>query len=86
MARINFPLVSCHVDYKRPLRFNETVVIDYQVTVEGARLVFDYQFSTKSFDKPVAFGKTVHAAFDMKNQKAIRLPREILDFCSKNEE
>lgn len=79
---INYPLVSCHVDYKKPLRFNDNVTIDYCVSTEGARLVFEYEFKTKSFDKPLAFGKTVHVAFDMKKQKAIKVPDDVVGFLN----
>lgn len=80
LSEINYPLVSCHVDYKKPIRFNEQVTIDYQVSIKGVRLVFEYTLSTKSFDKPVAFGKTVHVAFDMKKQSAIKLPKQVEEF------
>ncbi len=77
---INYPLISCHVDFKKPLEFNSEVVIDYTVSRQGVRLVFDYQFSTKSFPKPVAFGKTVHVAYDMKTRRAVKLPKAVLEF------
>lgn len=80
LAELNYPLVSCHVDYKSPLHFNEDVKIDYTVSTEGARLIFDYLLWTKSIDKPCAFGKTVHAAFDMKSRKPVKLPGELLEF------
>ena len=80
LKEVNYPLLSCHVDYKKPLHFNEEVVVDYTVSAEGARLVFDYILSTKTFAKPVAFGKTVHVAFDMKTKKAIKLPERVLEF------
>ena len=76
----NYPLVSCHVDYKKPLHFNEEVTIEFNVSVEGVRLIFDYHFITKSFENPVAFGKTVHVAFDMKKQRAVRLPKRLIEF------
>ena len=80
LGDVNYPLVSCHVDYKKPLHFNDQVVVDYEVSIEGARLIFDYEFSTKSFSKPLAFGKTVHVAFDMKTRKAMKLPESVLEF------
>ncbi len=80
LAEINYPLVSCHVDFKQPLEFNNEVIISYQVSQDGAKLVFDYEFSTKSFPKPLAFGKTVHVAFDMKNRRAVKLPSAVQDF------
>lgn len=83
LGETNYPLVSCHVDYKQPLRFNDEVVIDYKVSTLGAKLVFDYEFSTKSLSKPLAFGKTVHVAFDMKTRRATKLPEAVLEFLDK---
>jgi acyl-CoA thioester hydrolase len=80
LEEINYPLVSCHVDYKRPLNFNDEVIIEYHPFQEGARLVFDYEFRTKSLAKPLAFGKTIHAAFDMKTRRAIKLPAAVQEF------
>lgn len=82
LSDVNYPLVSAHVDYKQALRFNDLVHIDYVVGIEGARLIFDYTLWTKSVDKPSAFGKTVHVAFDMKSQKAIRLPEAVKNFLN----
>ena len=80
LGAINYPLIDCQVQYKRPLKYNQEVEIRYQASAQGVRLQFDYQFLTKSIDKPAAFGKTVHVAFDMKTQKTVRLPGELLDF------
>lgn len=80
LQEVNYPLVSCQVEYKNPLRFNEMVTVDYTVEAKGARLCFDYILSTKSFKNPVAFGKTVHVAFDMTKRTPIKLPKEVLEF------
>ena len=82
LGEVNYPLVSCHVDYKKPLHFNEELTINYQVLTEGARLIFEYEFVTKSFPNPVAFGKTVHVAFDMNSRRAIKLPNKVHQFLS----
>ncbi len=83
LGEVNYPLVSCHVDYKVALQFNEELKVDYQVSTLGAKLVFDYTLWTKSVDKPAAFGKTVHVAFDMAKSRAIRLPTYVTDFLKK---
>ena len=85
LGEINYPLISCHVDYKKPLHFNDEVTIDYEVEAQAAKLIFNYSFHAKSIDKPVAFGKTVHAAFDMKERRATRIPQVILDFLAERE-
>ncbi|MCJ8277883.1 MAG: acyl-CoA thioesterase [Bdellovibrionales bacterium] len=82
LGEVNFPLLSCHVDYKKPLHFNDEVTIEYTVEAQAARLIFDYTFYAKRIDKPAAFGKTVHAAFDMKEKRAIRMPKNVVDFLN----
>ncbi len=83
LSELNYPLISSQVDYKIPLKFNQELKIDYKVTTQGARLIFDYVIFTKSFNKEAAFGKTIHVAFDMKKQQACRLPQSLIDFLSK---
>ena len=83
LKNINYPLIHCEVDYRKSLDFNEEMLIHYDVKAKKARLVFDYSLTIKNFNKPVAFGKTVHVAFDMKRRKTIRLPVQVLDFLNK---
>lgn len=80
LGPINYPLLSCEVEYKKPLYFNDDVTIDFEVEAKAARLIFTYQMSTERFEKPVAFGKTVHAAYDMKAQRATKIPQAVIDF------
>lgn len=79
LSDINFPVLHCEVQFKNPLYFDDDVSIEVQASAEKVRLTFEYVLKTKRFDKPVAFGKTVHAVMDMKTRKPIRLPQEILD-------
>ena len=83
LEKINYPLIHCEVNYKKTLGFNEEMIIDCSVQALGARLIFDYRLTNKGFDKLVAFGKTVHVAFDVKKQKVIRLPDPVFDFLKK---
>jgi acyl-CoA thioester hydrolase len=82
LEAVNYPLLSCHVDFKNPLQFNDVVEVAYGVSQEGVRLVFEYEFWTKSFPKPVAFGKTVHVAFDMTTRRAVKLPKKVTEFLA----
>jgi acyl-CoA thioester hydrolase len=79
LQAINYPLIRSEVDYHKPLRFNQETEIHYQAWAEGVRLYFDYQFRLKDFANPVAFGKTVHVAFNTQSQRAVRLPKALLD-------
>ena len=79
----NYPVLNCEIEYKNPLYFNDDVQIQVSASAKGARLTFNYIMMTKRFDKPVAFGKTVHAAFDMKAKKPTKIPQLVLDFLAK---
>jgi acyl-CoA thioester hydrolase len=80
LKEINYPLVSCHVDYKKPLKFNDEVIVDYKVSIDRAKLVFDYHLTSKKDSLTVALGKTVHVAYDMRKQTAIKLPKSVSEF------
>ena len=85
LGDINYPVLHCEIQYKNPLYFNDEVTIDVAAHARGARLTFEYVLSTKRFDKPVAFGKTVHAAFDMKARKPTKIPQVVLDFLAEKD-
>lgn len=80
LKHINYPLIHASVDYRSSVHFNEPMEIEYEVSVERAKLIFDYTLNTKSFNKPSAFGKTIHVAFDMNKKQTVRLPKAMLDF------
>ncbi|MCB0378402.1 MAG: acyl-CoA thioesterase [Bdellovibrionales bacterium] len=82
LGETNYPVLHCEVTYKNPLEFDQEVSVTVDAHQKGARLVFDYIMSTKSFDKPVAFGKTIHVAFDMKSRRPTKLPQKVLDFLA----
>ena len=82
LGDINYPVLHCEVSFNNPLHFDDEVTVGVAVTTRGARLTFDYILTTKRFDKPVAFGKTVHAAFDMKNRRVVKIPEAVIDFLA----
>ena len=82
---VNYPVLEVQLEYKNPLEFNDEVIIEVAAQIKGVRLIFDYILHSKSFDKPVAFGKTVHIALCMKTRKPIRLPKEVVDFIAGKE-
>ena len=84
LEEVNYPVLDLDITYKNPLRFNDELTIEVKARVEGARLIFEYVLASKSFDNPVAFGKTVHAAFCMKTRKPIRLPQEVKDWVAQS--
>lgn len=82
LGDINYPVLQCHIDYKNPLYFDDEVSVQVEASAKGVRLTFDYVLTTERFEKPVAFGKTVHAAFDMKARKPTKIPKAVLEFLA----
>lgn len=82
LETINFPVLHCEVQYKKPLYFDDEVTIELHASCAKGRLFFDYTISTKQFDKPNAFGKTVHAVMEMKSRRVIRPPKDLVDLFS----
>ena len=74
----NFPVLSCEVEYKKPIYFDDELEVEVEVAKKGATLIFTYAISTNRFPNPVAFGKTTHAVMDMKKRLPVRIPAEIL--------
>ena len=79
---INYPVLSLEVKYANPTYFEDEAQISVKPQIQGARLIFEYEMTTKRFPDPVAFGKTIHVAMDMKTRKPIRVPQEIVDLLS----
>ncbi len=74
LEKINFPVLECQVNYKKPLYYDDVVEIVVRLKSDRVRLYFDYELSTKRYPEVAAFGKTVHVAMDMVNRKPQRLP------------
>lgn len=74
LEQINYPVLEAHVQYQKPLYFDDVVDIVLNLKTDQLRLYFDYEIKTKRYPESVAFGKTVHIAMDMTNRKPIRLP------------
>lgn len=77
LEEINYPVLSAHVDYKKPLYFDDELLIQVKLSIEKVRLYFDYELKTKRFSESVAFGKTMHVAMDMKTNAPTRVPEVV---------
>ncbi len=82
LGQVNFPVLNLEVRYANPTYFEDEVTVRVSPQIQGARIIFEYEMTTKRFPDPVAFGKTVHVAMDMKTRKPIRVPQEIVDLLS----
>lgn len=77
--KINFPVLTCDVQYKKPIYFDDEIQVEVKVSRSRATLVFDYSIMTNRFPHGAASGKTTHAVMDMKTRRPIRIPQGILD-------
>ena len=82
LHQVNYPVLELEVKYANPTYFEDEATITVRPEARGARLIFTYEMTTKRFPEPVAFGKTVHVAMDMKTRRPIRVPQEILDLLA----
>lgn len=74
---INYPVLKVEIDYKKSMLFEDEFTVALTGKIDGARLTFNYEIQIKRFTEPVAFGKTVHVAMDMKTKKPIRIPEQL---------
>ena len=74
---VNYPVLKAEIDYKKSVLFEDEFTIYLTGMIDGARLTFRYEIRIKRFTEPVAFGKTVHVALDMKTKKPIRIPEQL---------
>jgi len=82
LEEINYPVLELDVKYKNPLYFDDEVTVLVRPSMAGARVFFEYEATTKRFPDPVAFGKTVHVAMDMKTRRPIKVPQAVADLLS----
>ena len=71
------PVIEAHVDYRRPLHYDEEVEIETRL--EGpvrSRMRFDYTIRLRGDGEPAAVGHTVHAFTDRSGRP--RKPPEFL--------
>ena len=62
------PVVSVQCDYKKPLKYGATVIVETTFTnTPAAKLLFDYKIFDSSHKALVATGSTVQVFVDVKN-------------------
>lgn len=64
------PIVSVHCDFKKPLKFGDTMIVEttYHDT-PAAKILFDYKVFQKRTNDLVATGSTVQVFVDVKTFK-----------------
>src|SRR6516225_3747379 len=70
-----FPVVECHLVYRAPARYDDTLRIELRVMLaKGARLNFSYRVLNQS-GLVLMDGETLHFCADL-NEKPKRLPED----------
>lgn len=62
------PLVDMQIQYKRPLRYNETAIIEtHYISTKAAKICFEYEIRRASDNVVVAIGSTTQVFLDNEN-------------------
>jgi 4-hydroxybenzoyl-CoA thioesterase len=78
--RIGFPAVRSECDFKAPLRFGDTAVIEMQVERIGTKSVtFGYRVAREKGDVTSAEGKVVCAVTDLDTFRAVEVPERLVE-------
>lgn len=76
------PVVEAHVEYIRPIRYDDRVRIRTRGSIRGARVRMDYELVRDG--EVVARGYTVHACLNRK-RRPMRPPKALRDAFEKAE-
>ncbi|MCO4769943.1 MAG: acyl-CoA thioesterase [Deltaproteobacteria bacterium] len=77
-TRVGFPTVSVDVDYRGPLRFGETMVVDLAVTAIGDKsFACTYRARLKGGDRVLVRAVMKTATVDLDKFKAIPIPPKL---------
>lgn len=68
------PVVEAHIEYNKPVRYDDRLRIATRGSVEGAKVRMEYEVVREG--ELVAKGYTVHACLDRK-RRPIRPPKEL---------
>ena len=74
---IGLPVIEAQCAYRRPARYDDDLEIRTRGTlVSPVRVQFDYEVVRPGDERPLATGRTVHAALD-KDGRPCRLPERV---------
>lgn len=83
---MEFVLVSSHIDYRYPARFDEKLIISVAIDwIKTSSFKFIYTITETTSDKRIAEGYTIHATLDGESMKPIPLPEDIRNLFVKFE-
>lgn len=69
------PIVQMHLDYKRPLVYGESMIIETTyVDCEAAKMIFEYKIFKKNGNELVVTGSSVQAFLNLDRQLLLTIP------------
>ncbi|UGU16265.1 acyl-CoA thioesterase [Sinomicrobium kalidii] len=76
---IMLPVISLHLDYKRPARYDDLITVSTTLKKRpGVKIEFDYKIYSEK-GEILTLGNTVLAFVDMKSGKPVKCPDYILE-------
>lgn len=82
---ILIPVVSIRCDYKRPLRYGDTALVETRfVDTEAAKIKYDYTLYNNVTGETVAAGSSIQVFLNLNHELLLAFPRFFLDWKKKN--
>ncbi len=72
---MHLPVVEISCRYRKPIRFDDLIIISVKPSITGARAVFNYEVKNKNTGELHATGFTHHVAIDQ-TFKIIKMPKD----------
>ena len=71
----SIPIVKLNIDYKQPLRFSDTAIVETRyVSTEAAKLIFHYTIKNKATGKVIATAETIQVFVDTGGLLSLTVP------------
>lgn len=83
-AGLATPLVKVDINYKRPLKYGDTAVVETRfISTEAAKIIFDYTVFNQTTGEIVATAQTIQVFIDKNAELILTLPSFYSDWKKK---
>lgn len=80
----SIPIVKLNIDYKQPLRFSDTAIVETRyVNTEAAKLIFHYTIKNKATGKVIATAETIQVFVDTGGLLSLTVPEFFTEWKKK---
>ena len=71
----SIPIVKLNVDYKKPLKFGDTAIVEaVYIPSDAAKLIFKYTIKRKGFEEVIATGETTQVFLSTEGELSLIVP------------